>query len=74
MAMFIRQEDCISCYACEGECPTKAINHDEEGRFKIDPRLCLECEGFYEEPQCVAICPIDGCIVRLEGIDYGCVE
>lgn len=74
MAMFIRQEDCISCYACEKECPTKAISHDEESMFEIDPRLCTECEGLYEEPQCVAICPIDGCIVRLEGTGYECVK
>ncbi|MFZ8785966.1 4Fe-4S dicluster domain-containing protein [Thermocrinis sp.] len=65
MAMYINQEMCISCYACEQECPTKAIKFSN-GKFEIDPRLCVECEGFYEEQQCVAICPIDGCILKLE--------
>ncbi|MCX8075635.1 MAG: 4Fe-4S binding protein [Aquificaceae bacterium] len=66
MAMFIKQEECISCYACEQECPTKAISHDQWENFYIDPKVCVECEGIYEEPQCLAICPIEGCIVRLE--------
>lgn len=64
MSMFINQDMCISCYACEQECPTKAISYNEEGIFKIDPKVCIECEGFYEEPQCVAVCPVDGCITR----------
>lgn len=66
MAMYINQELCISCYACEQECPIEAISHDEMGRFEIDPRVCVECIGFYEEPQCIAICPIDDCIKKLE--------
>lgn len=66
MAMQIDKEKCISCYACEQECPTKAISYDEDGKFEIDPYTCVECEGFYEEPQCVAVCPVDGCITRLE--------
>ncbi len=72
MAMYIRQEDCISCYACEQECPTGAISHNEEGIFTIDPYVCVECYGFYEEAQCLAICPIEGCIVKLEVATYGC--
>lgn len=24
---------------------------------------CTECVGFYEEPQCAAVCPIDCCVL-----------
>ena len=65
MPYSIKKDLCISCYACEDQCPTKAISHNEEGKFFIDPTVCVECEGFYDEPQCFAICPIDGCIVKL---------
>ena len=27
--------------------------------FQIDPDLCTECEGFYAQPTCVEVCPID---------------
>lgn len=23
---------------------------------------CTECEGFHEEPQCAAVCPVDCCV------------
>ena len=23
---------------------------------------CTECEGFYDEPQCISLCPIDCCV------------
>ena len=23
---------------------------------------CTECQGFHEEPQCAAVCPVDCCI------------
>jgi ferredoxin len=26
---------------------------------------CTECVGFYEEPQCAAVCPIDCCVLDL---------
>jgi ferredoxin len=28
----------------------------------IDPALCTECVGHYDEPQCVAVCPVE-CII-----------
>ena len=34
---------------------------DEEYYF-IVPDKCTECEGFHEEPQCAAVCPVDCCI------------
>ena len=55
------QEDCIACDACIEECPNEAI---EEGDpiYVIDPDRCTECVGVYDEPSCVAVCPID-CII-----------
>jgi ferredoxin len=60
MALMIT-DDCIACDACLDECPTSAI---EEGDpiYMIDPDRCTECVGFYDEPSCVSVCPVD-CIV-----------
>jgi ferredoxin len=30
--------------------------------YYIVPDKCTECQGFHEEPQCAAVCPIDCCI------------
>ena len=30
--------------------------------YEIDPALCTECIGHYEEPTCIKVCPID-CII-----------
>jgi ferredoxin len=51
-------EECINCGACEPECPNEAISAGEE-IFIIDPEKCTECVGFYDEPQCVGVCPVD---------------
>ncbi|MCL1885788.1 MAG: YfhL family 4Fe-4S dicluster ferredoxin [Dehalococcoidia bacterium] len=50
-------EDCISCGACESECPNKAI---KEGRdiYEIDTVRCSECIGSFTKPQCSEICPV----------------
>lgn len=57
--------DCINCDICEPECPNDAISYDQKGQktYVINPDLCTECVGFYEEPACVKVCPID-CIVK----------
>ncbi len=60
MALMITDE-CINCGACEPECPNEAIYQGAE-IFEIDPEKCTECVGFYDEPQCIAVCPVD-CIV-----------
>ncbi len=60
MALMITEE-CINCGACEPECPNEAIYQGAE-IFEIDPEKCTECVGFYDEPQCIAVCPVD-CIV-----------
>lgn len=54
-------EDCISCGACEPECPNNAIS-EGENIYVIDPDKCTECVGFYDEQQCVSVCPVDACV------------
>lgn len=85
---------CISCGACEPECPNNAIyeggipwkwsdgNNLKNDRdtlsklgdvkithapysndfFYIVSGKCTECVGFYEEPQCASVCPVNCCI------------
>ncbi len=69
MAYSIDPNACVSCYACEDLCPTKAIYHDEGETFLIDPKVCVECEGLYDEPQCLAICPIESCVLKLQEVN-----
>lgn len=54
-------EECINCGACEPECPNGAISQGED-IFVIDPNLCTECVGFYEEEACASVCPVDCCV------------
>ena len=56
MALMITAE-CINCDVCEPECPNDAISMGEEF-YQIDPHRCTECVGHFDEPQCVAICPV----------------
>ncbi len=63
MALAINEE-CISCGACEPECPTDSITEGDE-IYVIDPKTCIECEGHFDEPQCIEVCPVD-CIVKAE--------
>ena len=60
MALIITDE-CIACGACVAECPNEAISEGDP-IFVINPNLCTECVGFYDEPQCVAVCPVDAII------------
>ena len=30
--------------------------------FYIVPDKCTECKGFFDEPQCAAVCPMDCCV------------
>lgn len=30
--------------------------------FYIVPDKCTECVGFFDEPQCAAVCPVDVCL------------
>lgn len=44
-------EDCISCGACEAECPVQAIS-EGDGKYEIDPEKCIECGA------CAETCPV----------------
>ena len=61
MALMITN-DCILCGACEVECPNNAITAGEL-IYEINPNLCTECVGYFDEPQCLAVCPVD-CVVQ----------
>ena len=54
MALIITDE-CINCDVCEPECPNGAIAAGEE-IYVIDPKLCTECVGHYDAPQCRGWC------------------
>jgi ferredoxin len=62
MAMIIN-EDCISCGACEPECPNEAITQGDT-IYVIDVDKCTECVGAFDAPKCVEVCPVDGCIIK----------
>ena len=50
-------EECINCDVCEPQCPNQAIAMGPD-YYVIDPARCTECVGHFDEPQCVAICPV----------------
>ncbi len=70
MAYTIVSDNCTGCSACEPECPNAAILDTDDGLFRIDPDLCTECIGFFEEAQCAAVCPIEKTCIP----DPDCVE
>ena len=82
MALLITDE-CINCGACEPECPNTAI-YEGGGSWSLDgktyerlvkdyfyivPDKCTECVGFHNEPQCMAVCPVDCIIVDPDHIE-----
>ena len=56
MALMITQES-INCDVCEPECPNQAIFMGAS-IYEINPALCTECVGHFDEPQCVQVCPV----------------
>ncbi|MEX5729941.1 ferredoxin [Rhodovulum iodosum] len=57
MAYKIVTAQCTVCGACEFECPNAAIKFKNE-TYIIDPDMCTECEGKFDNPQCAEICPV----------------
>ena len=54
-------DDCISCGACESECPNQAISEGDT-IYTINAAKCTECVGAHESSQCADVCPVDACI------------
>ena len=71
---YVITDDCTACARCPQVCPNSAIAAAlvwrpaaiELRSYRIDPRLCTECVGFADDPQCAEVCPA-GAIV-LEGV------
>ncbi len=55
-------DTCIACGACVPECPVNAISEGDP-IYIIDQEKCVECQGYFDSPQCVAVCPVD-CIIK----------
>ena len=49
---YIINDECISCGACEAECPTEAITAGDD-KYVIDPDKCIDCGS------CADVCPVD---------------
>lgn len=67
MALMINDE-CIACDACREECPNEAIDADDPF-YVIDPDRCTECIGYYDEPNCIPVCPVDAIIPDPDNIE-----
>ena len=62
MALKIVRDLCTACGDCEPVCPTKSIK-PFKGVFAIAADTCTECEGEFDDPQCMEKCGEEGCIV-----------
>lgn len=56
LAYFIT-DDCISCGACEAECPVSCISAGDD-KYIIDEDECIECGT------CADVCPVDAPIQK----------
>jgi ferredoxin len=54
-------DECISCGACQPECPNQAIS-EGPSLYVIDPSKCTECVGSFPSSQCAEVCPVDACV------------
>ena len=61
-------DTCISCGACEPECPNEAITAGDD-TYVVDAEKCTECYGVYGESQCISVCPTESIISDEENVD-----
>ncbi len=61
MAYKILTGQCSACGACEFDCPNSAITMKGDN-YVITAAKCGECEGFFDAPQCVALCPSEAIV------------
>ena len=47
---YVISDECISCGACEAECPVSCISAGD-GKYEIDADACVDCGA------CEAACP-----------------
>src|SRR5437879_12203474 len=66
MSVIITQQ-CITCGACEWECPNEAISPGNP-RPVVNQSLCTECYGFFGESQCIVVCPVAAIKVKAEPV------
>jgi len=52
---YIINDNCISCGACEGECPVSCIAAGD-GKYVIVKEECISCGA------CVGSCPVDAIV------------
>lgn len=45
-------DSCVTCGACQGECPVDAISSGDE-KYVIDADTCIDCGA------CTSACPTD---------------
>jgi ferredoxin len=57
--------ECVNCSACEQECPVQAISAHAD-QYVIDPNVCIDCEGYFEEARCKWACPVNACVPERE--------
>ena len=48
---YLINDECLSCGACEAECPVSAIS-EGDGKYVIDADKCIECGA------CANVCPV----------------
>lgn len=49
---YVINDDCISCGACESECPVSCIKEGKV-KYEIDKSVCIDCGS------CAEVCPVD---------------
>lgn len=49
---YVIKDACISCGACESECPVSAISAGDD-KYIIDSASCIDCGA------CASVCPVD---------------
>ena len=48
---YVINDECISCGACESECPVGAIA-EGDGKYEINADDCISCGA------CASVCPV----------------
>ncbi len=50
-------KSCVHCGICLPECPTNAIQIDNNNEHWVEPGLCDDCTNEKSKPSCVSSCP-----------------